>query len=149
MGLLRRLCRALDEVRHRARLKRLAAAHALGFRAEDLAHRYLQDHGYVVVERNWRPRRSPGEVDLIAYEGDALVFVEVKARSSDEIASPSRAIDEVKRIALRRAAAHYRAQVGVEPERVRFDLVTVVFRDPPIIELRRGALPMEPRVAVC
>src|SRR6185312_14404164 len=55
-----------------------------GRHGEDLAHRYLRSQGMLVVARNWRPPQGGGEIDLIAREGETLVFVEVKWRASGE-----------------------------------------------------------------
>ena len=76
----------------------------LGQHGEDLAHRYLRRNGFTVVARNWRPPQGGGEIDIVAGEGDWLVFVEVKTRAADSLSAPERAIDSDKMIALRRAA---------------------------------------------
>lgn len=127
--LLRRIA---DALRHRGRLRRWNADAALGRRGEDLAHRYLQGLGYRVVARNWRGRS--GEVDIIAFDRERLVFVEVKSRSSAEFGSPERAIGEEKRQALARAAREYTRRSGIAPERLRFDVVTVLLAARPQIE---------------
>ena len=67
-----------------------------GRRGEDLAHRYLRVRGFIVAARNWRPPQGGGEIDIIAWEGDWLVFVEVKTRTSTEVSAPERDIDEEK-----------------------------------------------------
>ena len=70
-----------------------------GHQAEDLVCEYLICKGYTVRERNWRPKTSHSEIDIIAQLGDTLVFVEVKARSDKE-ADPTDALtkDKVKNI---------------------------------------------------
>src|SRR6266568_8811233 len=65
----------------------------IGLRGEDLAHRYLRRNGFMVVARNWRPPQGGGEIDIVAWEGDWLVFVEVKTRAADSLNAPERAID--------------------------------------------------------
>lgn len=96
---------------------------------EDLAHRFLRRNGALIVARNWRPPQGGGEIDLIACEpsaaGDTLVFVEVKTRTSGEWSAPERDIDRDKIIALRRAARDYVRRAQADPERVRFDVITV------------------------
>jgi putative endonuclease len=81
------------------------------------------------VARNWRPPQGGGEIDLIACEstpsGDILVFVEVKARASDEISSPERNVDADKRMALRRAARDYVRRAQADPGRLRFDVIAI------------------------
>jgi putative endonuclease len=116
-----------DELRHRARLRRGPPDAAWGQRAEDLAHRYLQDHGLTVIERNWVSPGQRYEIDLIAWDGDTLVFVEVKSRHDVEHAAPERALDLEKRRYVCAAARRFLTNCRLGPERARFDLVTVVF----------------------
>jgi len=141
------LLRALDWVRHQARLMRIVPrSRALGRRGEDLAHRYLQRQGYRVVARNFTPRGGHGELDLIAWHGDRLVVVEVKSRQSDEFGSPDRALDENKRRALFRVAREFARRSEVPWDRVRFDLVSVIFRprirNRPLLEHQRDIFPV-------
>ena len=103
-----------------------------------MAHRHLQSLGYQVVARNWRARSGP-EVDLIAQDGDTLVFVEVKSRRTEEFGSPDRAINREKELHLLRAAREYTRRAGADWSKVRFDIVNVVFTEPARIELRRDA----------
>lgn len=126
------LYRWADERRHRARGRGAAAT---GARGEDLAHRFLQRRGYIVVARNYRPPSGRGEIDLVAWDGDVLVFVEVKTRASEEFGVPDRAVDREKQRLLDRAARDYSRRAGVPGDRVRFDIVNVVMDDPPRLEL--------------
>lgn len=112
---------------------------ALGRRGEDLAHRFLQGAGMAVVARNYRMASGAGEVDLIGWERDTLVFVEVKSRQTADYGAPERAIGEEKERSLVRAAREYARHAGVPWERVRFDVVTVVFSSPPVIAHWRDA----------
>jgi putative endonuclease len=117
-----------DELRHRARLRSGRVDAAWGRRAEDLAHRYLQAHGLTVIERNWiAPGGAHNELDLVAWDGDQLVFVEVKSRKNTEYASPERALDDEKRRRVCRAARQFLDKWRLRPEHARFDLVSVVF----------------------
>ena len=102
---------------------------ALGRLGEDLAHRHLQKKGLVVCARNYR---SPAghEIDIVAWEGDTLVFVEVKTRTSDEHAAPGRAIDRDKMERISRAAWHYARMADADWKKTRIDAVSVVLRDP-------------------
>ena len=68
----------------------------LGQHGEDLAHRWLRRNGFTVVARNWRPPQGGGEIDIVAWEGDSLVFVEVKSRASGDWSAPERDIDARK-----------------------------------------------------
>lgn len=106
---------------------------------EDLAHRYLRRRGCTIVARNYRPRLGGGEIDLVAWQGDRLVFVEVKTRATAEFGSPDRAVDAEKEKHLRRAARDYARRADVEWSRVRFDIVSIVLQEPPQIEWIRNA----------
>jgi putative endonuclease len=99
-----------------------------GQHGEDLAHRYLRKSGFVVVARNWRPPQGGGEIDIVAWEGDWLVFVEVKTRTSAEISAPERDIDFGKIRVLRRTARDYIRRSGADASRVRFDTISVTGR---------------------
>ena len=125
------------------------AAHlALGERGERAALQYLQDReGYQIVATNFRVplgrglrgQKITGEIDIIAYEGDTLAFIEVKTRTSDEFAAPERAVDLRKQRQIARAARRYRRLMKVESEAHRYDVVTVIADQPgDRIELLRG-----------
>ncbi len=133
------LLRFSDTVRDRGHRRFWPPDQATGRRGEDLAHRYLERRGMTVVARNWQPSVGQGEIDLVAWEGERLVFVEVKARGNDDFSAPERNVDERKRDAVTRAARNYARRAGVDWERVRFDLVSVVFSDPPAISHRKDA----------
>jgi len=128
-----------DWLRHLARQRRWNPAHALGRRGEDLAHRFLRRQGYTIVARNYRLPAGDGEADLIAWEGDTLVIVEVKARQSDEYGPPDRAVGDDKRAHLLRLARAYTRKTDTPWERVRCDVVTVVFEGGPRLQLVRNA----------
>ncbi len=127
MLLFRPIFLACDWLRHRIRLRRWRADAALGRRGEDIAHRYLQRQGLQVIERNWMKGGVKGEVDLVAWDGDRLVLVEVKARSTADFGSPERAIDEVKLRCMRNAAFYFTRRWDVPLSSARLDLVTIVF----------------------
>src|SRR5437868_3885860 len=86
--------RPADELRHQMRRRTWPAGLPSGRRAEDIAHRYLQRSGIVIVARNYRTPSGNGEIDLIGWDHGTLVFVEVKSRSTDEYGSPDRGIGE-------------------------------------------------------
>jgi len=125
--------RFADVLRHYHRKHTQAPDAALGRRGEDVAHRYLQREGIVVVARNYRMASGAGEVDLIGWEGDTLVFIEVKSRCTDEYGAPERAIGHAKEASLFRAAREYARHADVPWEKVRFDVVSIVFTTPPSI----------------
>lgn len=128
----------LDWVRHRIRLRRWNPDLALGRRGEDLAHRYLRRQEYTIVARNYRLASGEGEADLIAWDGDTLVIVEVKTRRSEAFGPPDRAVGPDKLAHLRRVARAYARKTETPWERVRFDLVSVVMSTPPKLELFRN-----------
>jgi len=128
-----------DWLRHLARRRRWTPTLALGRRGEDLAHRFLRRQGYTIVARNYRLPSGDGEADLIAWDGDTLVIVEVKSRTSDEFGPPDRAVGDDKRAHLRRLARAYARKTDTPWERVRCDVVTVVFAGRPQLQLARNA----------
>ena len=91
------------------------------------------------MARNYRLPAGDGEADLIAWEGETLVIVEVKARQSDEYGPPDRAVGDDKRARLRRLARAYARKTDTPWERVRCDVVTVVFARRPQLQLVRNA----------
>jgi putative endonuclease len=128
-----------DWLRHRARRRRWSADLAVGRRGEDLAHRLLRRKGWTIVARNYRLASGDAEADVIAWDGDELVFVEVKTRRSREYGPPDRAVGEEKRAHLRRIAREYARKSNTPWERVRFDLVSVILADPPELDWTPGA----------
>jgi len=128
-----------DRLRHRARMRRAPIDLARGRHGEDLAHRFLRRQGYTIVARNFRPRNGAGEIDLVAWESDYLVFVEVKARATDQFGTPDRAVDSEKQGYLERAAREYARRAEAEWEHVRFDIVSILLTEPPEVELLRDA----------
>ena len=102
-----------------------------GARGEDAAADFLQArHGFTIVTRNWRsPRDRRDEIDLIARDGDVLVFVEVKARSIDALVPGYYTIDERKKRVLRRAVHTYLSALKDPPRTFRFDVVEVAHSD--------------------
>jgi putative endonuclease len=133
------LYRWADRLRDRARTKSAPVNTAHGSRGEDLAHRLLRAQGFTIVARNYRPPSGNGEIDLVAWDGPTLAFVEVKTRSREDFGAPEAAVDEEKRRFLYRAARDYARRAGVEWEQTRFDVVSIVLTDPPKVELMKDA----------
>lgn len=131
--MMTRLYEFADVLRHHGRKRHLSPDHALGRRGEDIAHRHLQRAGIVIVARNYRMASGAGEIDLVGWENDTLVFVEVKSRQTDEYGAPDRAIGPQKQSSLLRAAREYARHAEVPWEKVRFDVVNVVFSTPPSV----------------
>lgn len=91
---------------------------------EKVARNYLESTGYVIVEYNYRIRT--GEIDIIAKDGDYLVFVEVKYRSSLNLGSPYEAVDAKKQHKIRQVAAFYIMEKHLEDVPVRFDVIGIM-----------------------
>jgi len=106
---------------------------------EDLAHRYLRRHGCTVVARNYRSMSGSGEIDLVVWHRQTLVFVEVKTRSSGDFGEPDRAVDAEKESRLRRAARDYARRAAVDWDKTRFDVVSVVLGKPMRVEWLQDA----------
>ena len=97
---------------------------ALGSRGEDLAVKYLKKKGYKVIERNYRCQW--GEIDLVARQGDTVIFVEIKARTSSDFGLPQDAVGRFKQEKLIQAARAYMAEHHLqETIPARFDVVAV------------------------
>lgn len=104
----------------------------VGFLGEDLAKEFLENKQYQILETNWRFGQI--ELDLIAMDGDILVFVEVKTRSSNVIAEPYMSVHRKKMRRIVRAASEYAIQIGHNWE-VRFDVLSIVLStNPPSIQ---------------
>ncbi len=125
------LWKTSDRLRQSRLHGRVADDVATGRQGEDAAHRYLRKKGYQIVARNWRRRSGAGEVDLIAWDGDELVFVEVKARRSAAYGPPDRAIGADKQDALIWSAREYTRRAWIDWAQVRFDVVTVLLGPKP------------------
>lgn len=106
-----------------------------GAAAEGLAARYLAAQGLAIVGRNYRCRG--GEIDIIARDGQTLVFVEVRMRRSASFGGASESITWMKRRRLRLAAEHYLARLRQEPP-CRFDAVLLDALDTERIEWLRA-----------
>ena len=100
------------------------AAAALGRSGEEAAARYLSDRGFVILQRGYRTRA--GEIDLIARDGDVLVFVEVKARSTFACGRPAEAIGARKQERMLRGAAVFLQRNGGADRACRFDVVEIL-----------------------
>lgn len=96
----------------------------LGRIAEDAVARYLQANGYAILERNFVA--AMGEIDIVARHGPEIVFVEVKSRTSDEIAAPAESVTAAKQSRLIRLAHAYLAAKVQGDIPCRFDVVEVL-----------------------
>src|SRR3954452_3045908 len=97
-----------------------------GIEGEDAAFFFLRRKGYVVVARRWSCGDRPGDIDLIAWHGPTLCFVEVKSRTAHDMMPAEAAVDRHKRYTLRRLATQYIRQLPQkDPPPVRFDVISV------------------------
>ncbi len=104
----------------------LPAHLATGIDGENAAFFYLRHKGYSVVARRWSAGNLPGDLDLIAWNGPVLCFVEVKTRTAHDIAAAEVSVDSHKRTVLRRLARQYVRQLPQEAAPpVRFDVLSV------------------------
>ena len=107
---------------------------ALGRSGEALAAAYLERAGFMLVAanfqlpvgRNLRGAIVNAEIDLVAYEGDVLCFVEVKTRASDWFAAPEQNVDRRKQRQITRAARAYRRTFNLTNIPYRYDVVSVI-----------------------
>ncbi|WP_219417839.1 YraN family protein [Pseudonocardia nigra] len=102
----------------------MAAKDVLGRRGEDLAARYLERQGLVVLSRNWRCRH--GELDVVATDAWQLVVCEVKTRSGTRFGGPAEAVDRRKAARIRRVTQAWLAAHHVRWCEIRFDVLAVV-----------------------
>lgn len=115
----------------------LAPHLSLGRRGEQLAAEYLRNAGYRLVAanfklnvgRNLRRVIVQAEIDLVAYEGATLCFIEVKTRASDRFAAPEANVDLRKQRQISRAARAYRRTLGLSGAPYRYDVVSVFIPD--------------------
>ena len=109
-------------------------------RGEDAAAAYLERTGMRIEARNWRCKS--GEIDIVAYDGETLVLVEVKTRRSQKAGRPEEAVSETKQRRIVRLAEAYMASAGVAQEGpVRFDVIAlrVLGEDRALLRHYRGA----------
>lgn len=106
-----------------------------GLRAEEACAGYLRASGLKILARNWRCRH--GEIDLIAEDGDTLVFAEVRLRRSAAFGGAAGSVTAAKRGRLLAAAGLYTA--GRRERPCRFDVLLLQSLDPPRIEWIRNA----------
>jgi putative endonuclease len=116
------------------------ARQILGQKAENLAAAHLESHGVIVLARNYR--RRLGELDLVGREGNILIIVEVRTRSSAQFGGAAASVDRRKQLRIVRAA-HQLLQEFPQLARlpVRFDVVVVHdadTKDPPILWLKHA-----------
>jgi len=101
---------------------------ALGKEGEDLALRKLESIGYRCIERNYRC--ALGELDLVARDGETLVFVEIKTRKGKSLDYAKEAVHARKQRQISKVALAYMKRNGCEEAKARFDVVVVHQKGP-------------------
>ena len=95
----------------------------LGEAGERIASKYLEDQGLEIIDRN--VRRPEGEIDLVALDGETLVFIEVKLRTSRKMGAAVQQISKAKGARLAQLAQAYQAERPELPPDLRIDLVAI------------------------
>lgn len=112
-----------------------------GKSGESLAAVFLRNQGYRIIERNYRT--ALGEIDIVARDGDTLVFVEVKARRSRRYGPAKGALTAAKRRVISKVAQLYLKTTRQSSVRARFDVVAIdAAARGPEIELIKNAFPL-------
>jgi putative endonuclease len=122
--------RSLATMKWTARRSRPSAAEpahlTTGIDGEDASFFYLGRIGYTVVARRWSSGYQRGDLDLIAWQGPLLCFIEVKTRTAHDIAAAEVSVDSHKRTVLRKLARQYVRQLPMKAAPpVRFDILSV------------------------
>jgi putative endonuclease len=98
-----------------------------GIIGEDVAVDYLMKKGYRILQRNYRFEH--GEIDIVAEDGNVLVFIEVKARRSKEFGEPEDAVTPRKREKLRSTANGYMFENNIDDKECRFDVIAIDYQN--------------------
>lgn len=91
---------------------------------ENKAVKYLTDKGYEIIETNYKNKL--GEIDIIAKEGERIVFVEVKARTTAKYGYPREAVNEFKQRKIRMVAESYLKSKRLLNSYIRFDVIEIL-----------------------
>lgn len=110
----------------------------LGDRGETIACRALKKRGYKVLKKNYRTKL--GEIDIIGLEGETIVFIEVKTRTSDKYGSAADAVDIHKQKRIRKIAASFLLKYKLRDKMCRFDVVCIDIQQSgkPIVEIMQN-----------
>lgn len=104
----------------------MAAHNELGNQGESLAKDYLIQHGYQILETNYRFQKA--EVDIISLKGETLAVIEVKTRSTDLFGNPQDFVNQKKIKLLTNAIDHYINERDLQVE-VRFDIIAIIWKN--------------------
>lgn len=95
-----------------------------GKNAEDLAEKYLIDKNFKIIKRNFKFGRT-GEIDIIAYDSDIIVFIEIRSKTNKEFGDPLSSITPGKIRRIKKSAEGYLYVNNIKDTEVRFDVITV------------------------
>jgi putative endonuclease len=117
----------------------------LGARGEACAARYLKHHGMRIITRN--RRRGKGEIDIIALEGDIVVFVEVRTRASEEFMTPENSVRFHKRRTVTRTVRQLMRRHKQKGFTARIDLIAIIWpenaKEPTAVRHHKAVMPVE------
>ena len=129
VALSQRFLQGVDSLTARlGRTPEMAPHLATGLQGEEAALFHLKRLGYVIVARRWSTPKLPGDLDLIAWDGETLCIIEVKTRTGRNIVPAEFSVDPHKQKTLRSLASIYRKHLSEQARRqvpVRFDVVAV------------------------
>jgi putative endonuclease len=112
----------------------MASKKMIGNIGERAARVYLESIGYKIIDMNYSTKF--GEIDIVAYDGTILAFIEVKSRRSTRYGSPGEAVDRNKQKKLIRTALAYIAKNKTFYSQIRFDVVEVIIGDKEVKQIR-------------
>jgi len=96
----------------------------IGDVAEDIAVDHLEAQGWFIIERQWS-HHNMGELDIVADDGTAIVFVEVRFRTRTDFGLPEETLSKAKLARIRRTAAMYMVKKGIRDKACRFDVLAI------------------------
>ena len=114
----------------------------LGESGEEAACALLKKNGYKILVRNYKNKL--GEIDIIAYDGDTICFIEVKSRRTDKFGLPQEAIFAPKQRKISRVALSYLKENNLFEKKARFDVISVIYSgDMPRLDLIKNAFELD------
>ena len=106
----------------------------VGRRGEDIAAQFLEDKGYTILDRNYNFEHA--ELDIVAFQGRLIIFIEVKTRTTPAFGEPEEAIDEKKKEHLMHVAEAWMHERRMAGAPARFDVISILYPDTPKEEVR-------------
>jgi len=114
----------------------------LGESGEEAACALLKKNGYKILVRNYKNKL--GEIDIIAYDGDTICFIEVKSRRTDKFGLPQEAIFAPKQRKISRVALSFLKENNLFKKKARFDVISVIYSgEMPRLDLIKNAFELD------